>query len=98
MGDSSAVKEFAVAAGANMASGAMFNCFDVCRMRLHIQDGLGQAGTYRGMQHTMAKIIQEEGLLSLWSPGIGATMVREIFYGGCQFGTCEYDLATACDL
>jgi hypothetical protein len=76
MGDS--VKEFVVAAGANMTSGAVFNCFDVCRMRLHIQDGLGQAGSYCGMQHTMVKIIQEEGLLAPWSPGIGATMVHVV--------------------
>ena len=140
----SARREFAVAAGSNMTSGAIFNCFDVCRMRLHIQDvrssppiatkrpaaafrpaaelpaplllrlrsvrsprcmclassdillfpartfdsqGLGQSGTYRGLAHTMLKITKEEGLLAMWRPGIGATMIREIFYGGCQFGT-----------
>ena len=34
MGD--AAKEFAVAAGSNMVSGAMFNCFDVARVRLQV--------------------------------------------------------------
>jgi hypothetical protein len=81
------MQEFAVASACNSVSGAIFNCFDVCRMRLQIQDGLGQAGTYRGLAHTMAKITREEGWLAMWTPGLGATMVREIFYGGCQFGT-----------
>jgi hypothetical protein len=36
--------EMAVASTANMTSGVMFNCFDVTRMRLQIQDGLGQPG------------------------------------------------------
>eukprot|EP01047_Picozoa_sp_COSAG01_P089055 COSAG01_NODE_21255_length_910_cov_20.377312_1_plen_34_part_01 len=34
------MQEFAVASACNSVSGAIFNCFDVCRMRLQIQDGL----------------------------------------------------------
>lgn len=82
----SAATEFAVAAGSNMVSGAMFNCFDVARVRLQIQDGLGQAGHYRGLPQTLAKIVKEEGLLGPWRPGLGAAIFRELFYGGFQFG------------
>ena len=53
----SAAKEFAVAAGSNMVSGAMFNCFDVARVRLQIQDGLGQPGYYRGLPQTLATLL-----------------------------------------
>jgi hypothetical protein len=84
MGD--AGKEFIVAAGSNMVSGAMFNCFDVARVRLQIQDGLGQSGTYRGLPQTLAKIVREEGALGPWRPGLGAAVFRELFYGGFQFG------------
>ena len=82
----SAAKEFAVAAGSNMVSGAMFNCFDVARVRLQIQDGLGQPGYYRGLPQTLAKIVKEEGILGPWRPGLGAAIFRELFYGGFQFG------------
>ena len=82
----SAGTEFAVAAGSNMVSGAMFNCFDVARVRLQIQDGLGHAGHYRGLPQTLAKIVREEGVLGPWRPGLGAAIFRELFYGGFQFG------------
>ena len=66
----------------------MFNCFDVSRMRLQIQDGLGQPGKYRSLSHCLRTIVAEEGALGPWRPGLGAAVFRELFYGGFQFGAC----------
>lgn len=86
MAEQSPVLEFAVAAASNMTSGALFNCFDVTRMRLQIQHGLGQPNKYTSMRHCLATIAAEEGILGLWTPGLGAAIARELFYGGLQFG------------
>lgn len=43
-------------------------------------------GTYRSLRHAAAKIAIEDGVSALWRYGVAMSMIREMSYGGAQWG------------
>jgi hypothetical protein len=67
---------------------AIFNPMDVVKVRLQTQNQLASNAPriYQGFSHGTKTIILEEGLLGLWSPGLTASMLREISYSSLRIG------------
>ncbi|KAJ3108566.1 Mitochondrial oxaloacetate carrier protein [Phlyctochytrium planicorne] len=75
----------------NMISSSILNPTDVVKVRLQVQNSSNSTSgssiqpKYRSFSHTVGKIYAEEGLLGLWTPGLFATALRELFYSSLRF-------------
>jgi len=84
------IKEWFSAGTAMALSSAFLNPTDVIKVRMQT-DGLVksvefvQATQYQGFRQTAMKIFSEEGVVGLWQPGLIATCLREMSYGGLTF-------------
>lgn len=61
---------------------------DVIKVRLQTQNQLKGSGPilYNGFSHAGKKIILEEGIIGVWTPGLVASMLREISYSSLRIG------------
>lgn len=58
---------------------SIFNPLDVTKVRLQTQSQLTQNPSsgpmYRSFRHCVTRIVAEEGILGLWTPGLAASVL-----------------------
>lgn len=68
----------------------ILNPMDLTKVRLQTQNELQKLSkekqTFRGFFHCTQKIAHEEGLLTLWTRGLTASMIREMSYSSIRMG------------
>lgn len=80
-----------LAAGAGSAlTDSIFNPLECVKVRMQISSGgggsVGQQQQYRSLGQTLRRILAEEGLWLLWTPGLPATWLRGLTYTGFRVG------------
>jgi hypothetical protein len=81
--------ECVVGGGANAFVSAFLNPMDVCktRMQVEVMKGDRRDGAVHGsMVRSLRKVYAEGGIIGLWTPGLTATMVREMFNCSARTG------------
>jgi solute carrier family 25 uncoupling protein 8/9 len=69
-------------AGASIAD-SIFNPMEVIKVKLQLQGQVGQGKPYySGVLAAAQKILAEDGLYLLWTPGLVATWIRGLSYTG----------------
>lgn len=84
------VGEVMSAACAMAMTSVAFNPFDVVKTKLQTQNQLSKDASkrlYDGVLHCVQRVCVEDGFIrGLWSPGLTASVVRDIFNGGIRMG------------
>lgn len=81
-----------LAAGAGSAlTDSIFNPLECVKVRMQISSNtgggsVGQQQQYRSLGQTLRRILAEEGLWLLWTPGLPATWLRGLTYTGFRVG------------
>jgi hypothetical protein len=66
---------------------SLFNPMEVIKVKLQLQGQIGQqAPYYKGVVGAARKILAEDGLYLLWTPGLVATWIRGLSYTGFRIG------------
>jgi hypothetical protein len=87
MGIGNIVLDMGCAGVANGLSTALLNPSDVVKLRLQSPGG---AALYRGVGDCARKISAEQGIASLWTTALAATLLREALYSTTRMGLYPY--------
>eukprot|EP00397_Hematodinium_sp_SG-2012_P059162 GEMP01075519.1.p1 GENE.GEMP01075519.1~~GEMP01075519.1.p1 ORF type:complete len:241 (+),score=25.41 GEMP01075519.1:68-724(+) len=83
------VAEMAAASTAMAMTSVLFNPLDVVKCRLQAQAALTNdvnKRLYIGTRHCFRTIYAQEGLWGLWSPGLTASIMRDVINGAIRMG------------
>eukprot|EP01041_Mallomonas_annulata_P003388 gene3388-6721_t len=65
---------------------SIFNPLEVIKVRLQMQSDVVHIASFTQTKQVALKIISEDGISGLWTPGLVATCLRGIFYTGFRIG------------
>jgi hypothetical protein len=74
-------KEWIAGGVANAATSALLNPLDVSKTRMQVAPGL-----HAGLLSTLRLLYREGGLVGVFSPGLAASVIREMIYSGAKAG------------